>query len=41
MAVTCPVAPRLLRAALGFTTPVIPFTPNPVSETPADVETLN
>ena len=41
MAVTCPVASRPLRAAQGFTTPVIPFTPIPVSETPADVESLN
>ena len=41
MAVICPVAPRPLRAAKSFTTPVIPFTPNPVSETPADVESLN
>ena len=41
MALTCPVAPRPFRAAKGFTTPVIPVTPNPVSETPADIETLN
>ena len=41
MAVTYPIAPCRPTAAEGFTTPVIPFTPNPFSETPADVETLN